>query len=217
MEAGGAARQTLLRAPGRGAGRLGRVGLLAAVPLLLGSGAHLIGGGELLPVGVLLAVAGLVLVSVAASGRRCRFPLLLGLLGVEQVALHLLFTAASTSAMCMPSGSMPAGHASHAGHVVAGAPGLASGAALQACAQEHAMTMGWLMVAAHAVATVFVAWLLARGEAWWWRTVAELARIVSARPTRRRARPAQITTRTSRVVVRVALATASPRGPPLSS
>ncbi len=79
------------------------------------------------------------------------------------------------------------------------------------------MTMGWLMVAAHAVATVLVAWLLARGETWWWRTVAELARIVRVRPARRRARLAQVTARPALVVVRVALATASPRGPPLPS
>ena len=213
----GAARKTLPCPPGHGAARVSRIGLLSAPPLLLGGGAHLVGGGTLPAVGVLLAMAGLVLLSVAVSGRRCRFPLLVVLLGVEQGALHLLFGAASSAAMCMPGGSMPTGHALDTGHAGAAGPGLTSGAALQACAQEHAMTMGWLMIAAHAVATVLVAWLLARGEAWWWRTVAAFARIVTARPTRRRARPAQVTARTSLVVVRVALATASPRGPPLPS
>lgn len=209
-----AARQTLLRTPGQGAGRLGRVALLAAVPLLLGSGAHLLGGGTLPLLGVLLAVAGLVPVSVAASGRQCRFPLLVALLGVDQVGLHLLFTAASTSAMCIPGGSMPNGHVSHPG---AGGTGLTSVTALPACAQEHAMTTGWMMIAAHVLATVLAAWLLARGEAWWWRTVAELTRIVSARPTQRRARLVPIMARASRVNVAVAMATASPRGPPLPS
>jgi hypothetical protein len=210
-----AGRQTLLRTPGEGAGRLGRIGLFSAAPLVLASGAHSVGGGTLPFTGVALSAVVLLLVSTCVSARRCRFPVLVGLLGVEQVLLHLLFTAAETASMCLPAEAMAGGV--HAGHGVGGRVDATAGAALEACASGHAMSFDWLMISAHVVATVIVSWTLARGEAWWWRTVAQLVRIVSARPTRRRPRPALVVGARRRTASRLTLAAASPRGPPLFS
>ncbi|GAB2580225.1 hypothetical protein GCM10009593_18650 [Microlunatus antarcticus] len=193
------------------------MGLLSAVPLLLATGAHLVGGGDVLPVGVLLGAAALLLVSTLVSVDRCRFAVLLPLLAAEQVLLHLLFSAADTAAMCLPSAAAAGAHAGHAAHGAAATLDPGSAAGLQACAESHAMGASWLMVGAHAAATLAVAWLLARGEAWWWRTVATLVLLVAARPTRRRPRALAVLARPVLLAGRLVLDAASPRGPPLCS
>lgn len=206
-----------MRAPGRGSARLSRVALLAGAPLLLAAGAHLVGGGDLPPVGVLIAAVALLLVSTLASADRCRLAVLVPLLGAEQVLLHLMFSAADAAAMCLPAGAVAAGHAGHLGHGAALTLGAGSSGGLAVCAEAHAMSVGWTMLAAHAGATLVVAWVLARGEAWWWRTVETLVRVVAARPTRRRPRTLAILARLVLRAGRLVLDAASPRGPPLLS
>ena len=214
MAANRAGRETLLRAPGRGAGRLSRIGLFSVAPLVLAGGAHALGGGTLPVGGVVFAAVALLLISSCVSVRRCRLPQLVGLLGVEQLLLHLLFTAAESAAMCMPAGAVAAPHAGHGG-----SPGLDGPAAVavRMCAEGHVMSPGWQMMTAHAAATVATAWVLSRGESWWCATVAELVRIVLARPTRRLPRPAHVFAIRRHPAARLALEIASPRGPPLYS
>lgn len=197
-----------MRTPGSGTARLIRVGLFAAVPLLLAGGAHLVGGGSLPTVGVLLGAVALLLVSTVMSADRCRFAVLVPVLATEQVLLHLLLAAAEASARCLPTGPGAAGHLGHAAYA-------AAAGGLQACAENHAMHVGGLMIAAHAAATVAAAWLLARAETWWWGTVAALVRVTSTRPTRPRQRRLVILVPVVVRVARLTLAAASPRGPPL--
>ena len=91
----------MIRSPARGAIRAVRVGLLGTTSMTLATTAHLMGGGPLPPVGVLI-VSGLLvgLVAVTATARRCRLRVLVALLAVEQVLLHWLFTAAAAMGGC---------------------------------------------------------------------------------------------------------------------
>ncbi|MGI8458431.1 MAG: hypothetical protein ACR2LI_10010 [Propionibacteriaceae bacterium] len=79
-------RQHVSAAPWQGFLRGVRVVVLGGVSMLLASGAHLPGGGQLSSAGVVV-VSGFVLGLVAAvvTARRCRLPVLLLVLGVEQV------------------------------------------------------------------------------------------------------------------------------------
>lgn len=191
--------------PERGPGRLARIVLIAGAPLLLACGVHLLGGGTLPIGGVVLGLAVMLLIASTLTGRRCRFWLLLPLLGVEQLGLHVLLTAAAAPAWCPPGSPLPVGH-----HLLGPAVDLAAAA----CHGPHRATGGgWLMFAAHALATLATAWMLARGEAWWWRTLGALA-ICLRRPTRRRARAIVVMAPDDDRADRLVRAAASPRGPP---
>jgi hypothetical protein len=183
-----------------------RVAVLGGASLLLASSAHAIGGGDL-PGPGLLAVAAVVLglVAVPLTGRRCRTGVLLGVLGVQQTLLHLLFSSAAAHPTCEPSGLQAAAHQLGA-----------------ACGMHGAMPMtesgstGWAMVIAHAVATVATAWLLGRGEAWLWRTAERAIRAALGSLTGRFAddRPRLIIWMGTAPWVAPAYAVSAPRGPP---
>jgi hypothetical protein len=186
---------------------------LGGTSLLLATGAHLAGGGRLPPTGVLAVVAFLVgLTAVTLTARRLRLGVLVAVLGIEQAVLHVVFDAASmTGAGCAPS---PLGsHAATMAGCLGAVPGTGPGAAVPIAA---ALSAGRLMLIAHLVATLASAWLLARGEHWWWRSwdrVVEAA-TWTATPRVRRPRPLRP------VPVRVLLgadrpAAISPRGPPV--
>ena len=154
-----------------------RASAVAIVILALASGAHLAGGGELPAPGILLAVLALTaLGSTAATRLRLGFPAMATLLGGGQLALHELFTAFGS-----PGITNPAAATLHPGHL-AGADVLAP-----AVVHVHAVegTAGPLMLAAHALATLACALLLAKGEAalWalaaWLRPLAALPRAVA--------------------------------------
>ena len=117
----------MIGSPARGAVRAVRVGLLGTASMTLATTAHLMGGGPLPPVGVLI-VSGLLvgLVAVTATARRCRLRVLVALLAVEQVLLHWLFAAAAAMGGC-DAGPLAAGH--HGGTL--GAMGCAAGRATQ--------------------------------------------------------------------------------------
>jgi hypothetical protein len=202
--------------PATGWWRAARVGVLGGLSLLLATGAHVLGGGSLPGAGVLL-VAALVLGLLAAvvTVRRCRFALLAGLLGVQQLALHELFTVAGAARTCTLGASGPAS-AAHPGHV----PGVAR--LITSCASEGGMQMttgvpGWVMWAAHLGAVLVTAWVLARGEAWLWRAVdrvAAAAGLAVHRPGSPLAREPGSTAYVGVHRRRLAYAAAAPRGPP---
>lgn len=197
----------VLNAPVRGAARLLRVGALGGGSLLLATLAHVAGGGQL-PAGWLLAVTGLLLglVAVTLTARRCRFGLLLVALTAQQLALHLLFDAASQVVPGCRSLVMPTDHSW---------PGV-----VQDCGMAtgmHPTLPGWAMWAAHLLATALTAVLLARGESWWWRAADRVVAVASAAPgSRPTVRPARVSAVSpfTRPALRLG-GTASPRGPPL--
>lgn len=191
--------------PVRGVGRAVRAGVLGGASLLLAGSAHLIGGGALPTPGVLVVVAALVgLTAVTITGRRCRLPLLLGVLGLQQLLLHYLFDLVSASsavdAACATSG--PHHLMTH---------GCWSASATTSGAGE----MGWAMVVAHAVAVLATAALLARGEAWFWRVADRIVAAASAQPSGWPPAPrALVVTSPELVPPNFAYAPAAPRGPP---
>lgn len=200
--------------PKAGVVRLGRGAVLGAFSLLLATGAHLLGGGTLPGAGTLLVAAVLLgLVAAVVTARRCRFALLLALLGVEQLGLHALFSMASATQACtVTSAAGPPG----AGMTHGSAIGVVS--ACDAASGMHMAGMsGWSMWAAHLAAVAATAWLLARGEAWLWRLAERVAVASGLRHGRRPTR-----TRRAAVPVHAQLAgyggrfwaDAAPRGPP---
>lgn len=79
--------------PTQGATRVFRAGFLGSVSLLLAVAAHLLGGGTLPPVRVMLAVSAMTaVVSGAMTARRCRMGLLAAVTGVSQLFLHLMLS-----------------------------------------------------------------------------------------------------------------------------
>lgn len=163
-----------------------RAAALATVTVTLAAGAHLAGGGSLPAPGILLALLALtVLACTAATRLRVGFPAVTAFLACGQLALHEAFTLFS-AAPRTPLTPAPAGAHSHG----AGALDL-SGAAL-IHVTEHVSpadpAAAQLMLAAHALATVGCALLLAQGEnaLWqldaWLRPLAELPQPAVVRP-----------------------------------
>ena len=186
-----------------------RVAVLGAASLVLATSAHIIGGGTLPSLGV-LALTALVLglVTVPLTGRRCRTGVLVAVLGVQQSLLHLLFTAVAEQRGCEPSGLVATAHQLGA-----------------ACAMNMPMDMpmtatgaSWPMILAHAAGTAATAWLLARGEAWLWRTAEQVVRVAGTTLTRGVAndRDQLVIPRQMVVWTAPAYAVAAPRGPPAS-
>lgn len=138
--------------------RLFRTCLIGSIILGLAAGGHLAAGGQLPEPAVLAALCALTIAPVAVLTRfRISFPVLAGLLGAGQAWLHWSFCALST----VTPGAVPepAAHG-HAGHTaVALAPEIFSASVPAPVAGADA-----LMFAAHAVATLGTALLLARGE-----------------------------------------------------
>ncbi|WP_163166441.1 hypothetical protein [Arthrobacter sp. Alg241-R88] len=151
-----------------------RSSAVATVILTLAAGAHLAGGGGLPAPVILLAVLALTgLASTAATRLQLGFPAMAALLAGGQLALHGVFTASAPVA----AGPAPTGAAApHAGHlpvtdIVTPAAHLAGTEAAS----------GPLMLAAHALATLGCAVLLAKGETALWALAAWL-RPLSALP-----------------------------------
>ena len=186
-----------------------RVAVLGAASLVLATSAHIIGGGTLPSLGV-LALTALVLglVAVPLTGRRCRTGVLVAVLGVQQSLLHLVLTAVAEQRGCGPSGLVATAHQLGA-----------------ACAMNMSMDMpmtaagpSWPMILAHAAGTAATAWLLARGEAWLWRTAEQVVRVAGTTLTRGvgNDRDQLVMPRQMVVWTAPAYAVAAPRGPPAS-
>lgn len=191
-------------APLRGGVRVLRAGVLGTTSLGLALGGHLAAGGHQPPPVLLAVCAGLLgLTAVTATARRVRLPLLLGLLGVQQVLLHLAFDAGAGAAAC-------AGVDPHVGH--------AAGSALSCGPGGAAATAmpGWPMLLAHVLATAATALLLLRGEQALWALADRVVRAATAAPTVRR--PRAVLPRALRPTAALAtavLSPAAPRGPPV--
>ena len=145
--------------------RLFRTGLVGSIIVALAAGGHLAGGGRLPEPAIVTALCAVAMIPVAVLTRfRLSFPVLAGLLGAGQLWLHWSFGALSAAA---PARIPEPGMYGHAGHAAAGfASGLVSPAM-----PVPSEGMGGAMFAAHTVATLVSALLLARGE----RALAALA------------------------------------------
>ena len=199
-----------------------RAGILGSASLLLAAGAHLIGGGQLpgLPVlAFLVLMAAPVVLFVTA--RRCRLPRVLTALGVEQVLLHAALSVTAGASTCGVSVVTASGH--HAIVVTGGTCGSisATGAAhmppagLPPGSMAHLMG-SWPMLAAHLVATLLTAAVLARGEAALWALADRIVprSLPSARPVAVEARPAGPGAAVLGPVLSWWADGTSPRGPP---
>ena len=200
--------------------------MLGGLSLLLATGAHVLGGGSLPGAGVLLVAAVLLgLLAVVVTARRCHFGVLAVLLGVQQLALHELFGLAGAARACL-LGTNVSTSTAHAGEAVHGAHAVHAGMeqTASACAAAGGMQMttsvpGWVMWAAHLVAVIFTAWLLARGEAWLWQAVGRVAAaagLAAGHPVPATLRESARTGYVDAVCRRLAYAEAAPRGPPLA-
>ena len=140
--------------------RLFRTGLIGSVVLGLAAGGHLAAGGQLPALPVLVALCAASMAPVAALTRfRLSFPALAGLIGAGQLWLHWAFGTLSGAPSGVPQVLLSA-HAEHTDHV---ATTVAHGT-LTVAVPAHTEAPEALMFAAHTVATLVTALLLARGE-----------------------------------------------------
>lgn len=161
--------------PGHGAVRLARTSVFAATALALSIGAHQLAGGCLPSLGAILVAAGPVGLGAALlTTRRCRFGVLVVALGALQAGLHVFFhltgspATASTRPMAAHPGAFTSGATHHGLHL--GVSSLAPGGSIAPIpAPDLGITP--LMLAAHLVATIVCAVLMAHAEGWLWRLV----------------------------------------------
>lgn len=138
--------------------RLFRSGLIGSIVLGLAAGGHLAGGGLLPAPAILAALCAVTMVPVAALTRfKLSLPVLVGLIGGGQAWLHWAFDAMSAE---IPTAMSPALLSGHAGHT----PASLNHEALMMAAPVHGAAPDGLMFAAHALATLATALLLAHGE-----------------------------------------------------
>ncbi|MDF9752934.1 hypothetical protein [Arthrobacter sp. ES3-54] len=164
--------------------RLFRTGLIGSLIVALAAGGHLAGGGRLPEPAIVTALCAVAMVPVAVLTRfRLNFIALAGLLGVGQLWLHWSFGALSAAAPVSVSARMANNHPGHAAAVIP--PEM-----LHPSMAVSAADMGGAMFAAHAVATLGTALLLARGEralsalGSWLRPLVQLPEPVSLVPMR---------------------------------
>ncbi|MFJ6027776.1 hypothetical protein ACIQCN_09965 [Pseudarthrobacter sp. NPDC092424] len=153
----------------------------------LAAGAHLAGGGGLPPAGILLAILALTVLSCTVATRlRLGLPAIGALLTGGQLALHEALTLFSATPSAPAVAPPPAGaHAHDTGTLDVPIAALAHVASHVSPADPAAAPV---MLAAHALATLGCALLLAQGEnalwhlAAWLRPLAELPRAAVVRP-----------------------------------
>lgn len=138
--------------------RLFRTALIGSIVLGFSAGGHLAAGGQLPAPAILAALCAVSMIPVAALTRfRLTFPALTGLLGAGQLWLHWAFDALSAASPAMASRPLMPGHAQHSGTALAAE-------AFATAAPAHEAASDGLMFAAHTVATLATALILARGE-----------------------------------------------------
>ncbi len=139
-----------------------RAGVFTLAALVLAAAAHLAGGGPLpaAPVLVLLAVP-LAWGAVALTGRVRGRAAVLAALGVAQLGLHEAFMALAGPS-CPDAGAGVAGMAGM--HGSGPAPSVCSSTDTMAGMGGHPLAGATVMLAAHVVATVATALMLAYGE-----------------------------------------------------
>ena len=167
--------------------RLFRTGLIGSLIVALAAGGHLAGGGLMPEPAIVAALCAVAMVPVAVLTRfRLSFPVLAGLLGAGQLWLHWSFNALSAAPLAVPA-RMAGSHPGHAGAALP--PGGLAGS-FDASMAAPGAGMDAAMVAAHAVATLGTALLLARGEralaalASWLRPLVQLPQPAAIVPAR---------------------------------
>jgi hypothetical protein len=162
--------------------RLLRTGFIGSIILGLAAGGHLAGGGRLPEPAILAALCALTILPVAVVTRfRLSLPVLTGLLGAGQAWLHWAFCALSDGAA--PAAPLVSGHTGHA-------PAALAPETFSAAMPVHAAGNDWQMFAAHTVATLGTALVLARGEqalsalAAWLRPLVQLPAPTTIQPPR---------------------------------
>ena len=146
-----------------------RSGAISLVIVLLASGAHVIGGGELPAVPVLLALVALTgLAATLATRFKLNFTAMTALLGTSQLALHEAFTALSPVTATAPGNSHHAAESLNP-LLYTATPHL----------HELGTTLGTAMFAGHILATICSAVILARGEDALWQLAAWLRPLVA--------------------------------------
>lgn len=198
--------------------RLLRASVITGVVLSLAGTAHMAGGGVLPAPGIQAALAVLTMLGVTiAAHRRSSVPGLAAILGAGQLLLHQAFETTTAAAACAPSVTeAPASHLSHiAGSVNSiSCQGAAGGAGVL---MAHPGVMGPAMLAAHALATLATAVVIAKGEAalWalaaWLRPLLDLPAPVALLP---RPRPAPVIAAAPAAQPRQFLSVRTLRGPP---
>lgn len=142
-----------------------RAAMFATAAVALAAWAHVLSGGQLPGAGILTAVVALTgLACTAATRLHLKFPAASALLGAGQVALHEAFTVFGGTVPGVPA----AGSHHH------GAAVFPAGTPMQLHPHEVDSTLGQLMLAGHALATLACALLLARGEDALWSLAAWL-------------------------------------------
>ncbi|WP_395400956.1 hypothetical protein ACHMXB_19075 [Arthrobacter sp. UC242_113] len=143
--------------------RLFRTGLIGSLIIGFAAGGHLAGGGQLPSAAILAALFAVTLVPVAALTRfRLSAPALVSLLGAGQSWLHWALDALGGAGTAAPeSAALMTGHAGHPGAIT---PDVLAAAGSAAAGSVHSAASDGVMFAAHAVATLCTAALLARGE-----------------------------------------------------
>ncbi|GAA3595315.1 hypothetical protein GCM10022223_08070 [Kineosporia mesophila] len=159
--------------PARGAIRLTRSAMFSLTAVSLAVAAHAAGGERVsLPVAVLCVPAVMLVVNLLAARRRGAVSLMLGL-GVTQVVLHAALMAAIMSDGCRMAGRHLSSTHAVTGYGAASVttcdPGMAGHQA------SDMFSMSPRMFAAHAVAVLLLALLLARGEAMVWALTGNLS------------------------------------------
>ncbi len=152
--------------------RVLRAAGFAAASTVLAALAHSAGGGMLPPVGVLLCAAvGLTVAALSLTRRERGLPVIAGATLIGQLVLHVVLTAAMTSACggsdtggVTGSGPMSMGASTDSGAGCTGASWLPTGGG----------TGGLVMLVGHLLAAAVVACLLRRGE----RALSRLAVLV---------------------------------------
>jgi len=167
-------RLTGMDTPTRGAMRLARAAAFGVSTLVLTMGAHAAAGGVLPSMWVLVALAlPLTMAAVLLTGRRCGPAVLLGSLATAQVLLHEAFMALSAHAsVAMSSADLGAQQGVHA--MLSGQVSAHVASAMGDAAVSTVGDRSFTMQAAHVVATVITALVLARGERALWQIVSRL-------------------------------------------
>ncbi|MEE2570965.1 hypothetical protein V1638_16435 [Pseudarthrobacter sp. J64] len=155
-----------------------RAGMVGSAVVGLAVGAHVLGGGALPALPILLAIVALTgLASTTATRFQLNAPAMLAVLGSGQLVLHEALTVLG------PAVSPPSLQPGHAGHSTQEHTELLASlaAAGQSAAEQGHGTgaAGLAMFLAHTAATLACAALMSRGEAALWALAAWLRPLVS--------------------------------------
>lgn len=155
--------------PATGPLRLARAGTVAAVTVALAALAHVLAGGDLPPLVVLVPLTALMLAAaVVLTARRLGVAGALALLGVGQLAVHSSFSL-FTSMACTagPTGEAALfGHLHHAGMVMQSPTGCSTA---DGGGVSQPLLGGSAMLVLHVVATVVAALVIVGADrALWW-------------------------------------------------